>query len=246
MLAFIGEKSNLQHNIVTVLSENLHHELKTPLAVISEEIKVIEESLNSSSGILPYYSIIDAVNIIKVNTDIVFSIIETIRITKFINHSYTNSNIYGIVRYAVKMMNITNKEKIFSLEIEEGLKLYELRDLSLYNLLIILINHIKNAIEAGSTDILFHCPGTCSNDGCLTFFIIDNGRGIADNIVDKIYNLNFSTKEKLNIEDLPSRGIGLYLSRELLRQSGGDERLFSTSNSGTTFEIKIPVYEKKT
>ena len=38
-----------------------------------------------------------------------------------------------------------------------------------------------------------------------------------------------------------TRGIGLYISRNVLREAGGDITLVETSASGTTFCINIPI-----
>jgi len=52
--------------------------------------------------------------------------------------------------------------------------------------------------------------------------------------VEKIFNLDFTTKEK-------GLGLGLALAHEIVQAHGGEIRVQSASGVGTTFFILLPV-----
>lgn len=258
LMNFSTEKAKLSTVITSVLTENLHHEMKTPLTVMSNELFNIEEYIKEDNNVnncnkcnkcvpLKYKYVMDSISYIKVNLESIFSIVETIKMSKMIKYSNGDKSIYDIAQVAAKMIQISNKLKTFSIEIEDSLKKYSLKNFRNEDMMNIFINHLKNSIEANSTKVIFHNPSNELDDGgFLTFFIIDNGNGVPKKVINNIYDLHFSTKENVTDQQNSLRGIGLYLSREILRHYGkGDERLYSSSKDGTVFEIKVPAKIKK-
>ena len=104
----------------------------------------------------------------------------------------------------------------------------------------------------------------------MNIYFKDNGMGIRDSknkIVanNKIFEMGYTSKadeedyktdsmyivkiwkyilKKLNVSLVNrknTRGIGLYISRNVLREAGGDITLVETSAEGTTFCINIPI-----
>ena len=69
--------------------------------------------------------------------------------------------------------------------------------------------------------------------------IRDNGIGIEDTILDKIFDPFFTTKTTAE-----ASGVGLYLSREIIQNHGGDISVNSVKGEYSEFNIIIPV--KKT
>ncbi len=78
--------------------------------------------------------------------------------------------------------------------------------------------------------------------------VTDNGVGIANENINKLFAPLFSTKgvyatKSSKASNLKGTGLGLHLARQLVSEQKGDLRLESTSSSGTTFLIKIPLGE---
>lgn len=98
----------------------------------------------------------------------------------------------------------------------------------------VLINLILNAIEAlKRTTIPEIKINNYTNENNKTIIeIIDNGNGIDPEIIDKIFIPFYTTKEN-------GSGIGLSLSRQILKQQGGNITVRSEKNKGTTMTIKI-------
>ena len=95
-----------------------------------------------------------------------------------------------------------------------------------------LINMIRNSIQANATDITIRLK---AKDDNYSLIIVDNGEGISYEIKDKIFDINFTTKEK-------GMGLGLKLARRFLEGVNGKIHLVESGSSGTTFEITIPKY----
>jgi signal transduction histidine kinase len=65
--------------------------------------------------------------------------------------------------------------------------------------------------------------------------IHDNGIGIEDTIIDKVFDPFFTTKTTGE-----ASGVGLYLSREIIQNLGGDISVKSVKDEYTEFTIDIP------
>ncbi len=87
-------------------------------------------------------------------------------------------------------------------------------------------NLLLNAKEAGATEVVIRLHG----NNHLGIAISDNGRGIDDNIREKIWYPFFTTKDK-------GTGMGLAIVRKIITALGGDIVISETGPSGTTFTI---------
>ncbi len=72
-------------------------------------------------------------------------------------------------------------------------------------------------------------------DNLVTIKIHDNGTGISENIIHKIFDPFFTTKTTAE-----ASGVGLYLSKEIAQNHGGDIAVDSTKDEYTEFTIHIP------
>ncbi len=67
----------------------------------------------------------------------------------------------------------------------------------------------------------------------------DNGSGMSEEVMKKIFNYGFTTKP-------PGKGsgLGLYMCKYIVELHGGDMKVASKLGEGTTFTIYLPVYEE--
>jgi signal transduction histidine kinase len=97
-----------------------------------------------------------------------------------------------------------------------------------------LINIIKNAIESiegsGSIDIVVERQA----GERAVIRVSDTGSGLAPEEVGKIFDPDYTTKEK-------GLGLGLPIAHEIIRGHGGTIRVQSGVGQGTTFEIILPM-----
>ncbi|MHB8908978.1 MAG: sensor histidine kinase [Syntrophales bacterium] len=95
------------------------------------------------------------------------------------------------------------------------------------------LNFVKNAMESiageGSVTLSVRKP----EEGKVSVRITDTGCGMSTEEVERIFNPEYTTKEK-------GLGLGLPLAHEIIRGHGGEIRVLSRQGAGTTFEILLP------
>jgi signal transduction histidine kinase len=96
-----------------------------------------------------------------------------------------------------------------------------------------IINLIRNSIQAGAEKILIEV--IVEQDIC-KLYIHDDGKGIDPEIIQRIFEQNFTTKNK-------GMGLGLSMSKKFVDNIGGNITVEKTSSSGTTFLIVLPIIE---
>jgi len=92
-----------------------------------------------------------------------------------------------------------------------------------------IINLIRNSIQARAKTIdvlLLH------TNNLVEIIISDNGEGISSEIIQNIFDENFTTKQS-------GMGLGLALTKRFLNQTNGKIFVEKTSASGTTIKIEI-------
>jgi two-component system nitrogen regulation sensor histidine kinase NtrY len=96
----------------------------------------------------------------------------------------------------------------------------------------VLINLIKNSVQAlkGRLEAEIHIRGFYNKRGRPTIQVIDNGQGILDDVIDKIFIPFFTTKQS-------GSGIGLSLSKQIMRLHGGTITAQSKPNEETIFSM---------
>ena len=95
-------------------------------------------------------------------------------------------------------------------------------------------NFIKNGLESitGRGKITIKAEKESKNS--IRVSISDTGCGMSEEEMEKIFNPEYTTKEK-------GLGLGMPLAMEIIRGHGGDVQVTSRRGQGTTFEIILPV-----
>jgi len=97
-------------------------------------------------------------------------------------------------------------------------------------------NLIINAIQAGGRDVKINISahqGTSDNGSGIFIIVTDNGPGIPEDIIDRIFDPYYSTKAG-------GTGLGLTICHSIVTQHGGDITVTPAPSGGTTFTIKLP------
>lgn len=100
----------------------------------------------------------------------------------------------------------------------------------------ILNNIVLNAIQSVEPDLAEIHIGLEKKSGKAVLSVSDNGRGIPDELRDKIFLNYFSTKTT-------GSGIGLALAKKGIENAGGNIWFESNQGKGTTFYISMPLVE---
>ncbi len=99
----------------------------------------------------------------------------------------------------------------------------------------VFINILKNAEQAtetteGKVSITVSC-----SENRVTIAVADNGKGIPQNIVNKVFEPNFTTKSS-------GSGLGLAMAKGIVEQLKGKIYFETEPGKGTVFFIELPVY----
>jgi len=96
------------------------------------------------------------------------------------------------------------------------------------------LNFIKNSMESISGKGRITIKVEKQGKDNIVVSISDTGCGMREEEMEKIFNPEYTTKEK-------GLGLGMPLAMEIIRGHGGDVRVISRRGLGTTFEILLPV-----
>lgn len=106
----------------------------------------------------------------------------------------------------------------------------------------VLLNLVMNARQAmlgngGTLSLAVRADG-----GFVALEIRDTGPGIPAENIDKIFDPFFTTKEG-DVSGGGGTGLGLYISRTIAQQHGGDVAVVSRPGEGATFTVYLPSVE---
>ena len=111
----------------------------------------------------------------------------------------------------------------------------------------VMLNLIVNACDAMSKmeSSKLYVDGRALDESTYVFTIKDNGRGISQENLEKIFSPFFSTKGDFAQEgspekDLKGNGLGLSISHRILEKHGGRFEVDSELGKGTEFRIYLP------
>ena len=106
----------------------------------------------------------------------------------------------------------------------------------LEQVIINLLSNARDAFEELERDNKFITITIDIKDDVPIITVEDNAGGIPSAISDKIFNPYFTTKEQGK-----GTGIGLYMSMDIMRKSFGGDLVYSATDEGSRFEMKIAI-----
>lgn len=249
--------TKMNEKTLSLLSENIHHELKTPLVVISSKLeqlqdvfetltkeamcmrrrkmdKLLLDSEGCINGHIDECKSMKDFELLKTHVGVIYNILDRMKDFKNMKRAEADRTLYDVIDVSFKTLKMFSKND-FNYKIDILLKKFSVDNIGNEDIINIFINHIKNSLEANATEVdVFFIE---YKDGIVSTQIMDNGNGIPSDIQSKVFNTNFSTKE---YSDGEARGVGLYLSKHTINTFGGDVFLIESDSRGTSFGIDIP------
>ncbi len=218
----------------------LNHEIMnstTPISSLTETIIMLLEDKQTGPKPLTALNeeiitdVIGSVKTIKKRSDGLYDFVNEYRkLTKVPPPKLEQQNIKELFNEVITLMQPSLSENNISLSVTiEPEDLLISMDPNLIDQ--VLINLVKNAIEAleeTSNPKIILQAGIINNQP--TISIIDNGPGIEPALFYEVFVPFYSTKEQ-------GSGIGLSLSRQIMRLHGGSISVESKPNQNTTFTI---------
>jgi C4-dicarboxylate-specific signal transduction histidine kinase len=128
---------------------------------------------------------------------------------------------------------LKNRGIRIELDLKYDLPLIRADMLQLEQVFINLINNARDSFEEKKEDKKIMISSQLNNNQIQIIFR-DNGKGIAPENTNKIFDAFYTTKEK-------GTGLGLYISQYIIRSYGGKIAARNTRDEGTSFVINLPI-----
>ena len=95
-------------------------------------------------------------------------------------------------------------------------------------------NAVKYTTSGGKVEIVVY-----SKDNFLVFEVKDNGVGIPEEQMDRVFNKFFRSDNAVKYQT-EGTGLGLYIAKNIVEQSGGRIWFQSIENVGSMFAFSMP------
>jgi two-component system, sporulation sensor kinase E len=221
---FEQEKMAALGRIASVVS----HELNTPLTNISLAVEML------SSNILPKHK--EDINTIKSEVEHASDIItRVLDFSRTDDLQYSTMDLGEIIQEAIKILQKQTDTQNVTINIPKSLSLPMQGDKNRFRE--VFINLLKNALEAADPQKKNHIISINGHiaDSTVIVTLEDTGIGIKKESLKKITDAFFTTKPLAE-----GTGLGLTISRWIIRQHGGTLQINSVPKKGTTVTITLP------
>jgi PAS domain S-box-containing protein len=216
---------------------HVSHELRTPLTTIKSYVEMLmDDEVSDDNTKIDFYNTIndEANRLARLISNLLnISKIETGSLTINKDMIKTRAFIKDIVQ-SIESQAISKNINLESIVPDKLSALVAEKDLLRVAILNILGNAIKYTPAGGS--ITFK---TEENDRDVTVDISDNGYGISKEELPHIFDKFFRSSDE-NIKQQTGNGLGLALSREIIRLHDGKIEVTSKPGQGTHFTLTLP------
>lgn len=204
------------------LAARLAHDLRNPLSVIKNTVEIMETKpkLRIEDKVIYYNRLHRAIDRMSHQIEDVLDFVRSFTLT-FKNHLINEIISSSIEKITLPDLVKINLPRNFVYLVCDALKLE-----------IVFTNLILNSIQAmnnsGQIDIKIF-----DVDNVIIIQISDTGCGIPENLLPKIFEPLFTTKQT-------GTGLGLASCKKIIEQHGGTINVTSTEGAGTTFRLYLP------
>ena len=229
------------------LSLIMAHELRTPLNIMYSSIQLLEQinkkevENSNKETINRYYKLIKEncyrlnklVNNITISTQISANKLE-------INKKNVEiiSSVEDLVNIVINNVNVIKErdiEVIFDTECESCILACDYKKINQ-----VILNILSNAIKftKNNSKVLIRMV---ENESYLEISIIDDGKGISEEAINKIFE-KYTNGEEVLSRSAEGIGLGLYISKYIVEAHDGKIEIESELNQGALVRIKLPKY----
>ncbi len=228
-------QENLRHARLSALGQGIAgaaHCIKNILNGIDGGSYILERALESSN----FEKVLQGWDILSRNTKIMKGLVmDMLAYSKDRKPEYVE---YEINRICIDIRDLLQEEAAkkgisIVLELSEDVGIVTIDPQGIYRCL---LNFVSNSIDACDNDgIVTLKTDILSKDNFLTVSVSDNGCGISEENIEKLFQVFFSTKGS------KGTGLGLSVSHKIITEHGGNIKVTSQPGRGTEFKIHLPL-----
>ncbi len=246
------EETNLQLNRAnrakTGFLSSMSHELRTPLNGIlgyadllkgqyfgklnDKQLEYINQIDDSGNHLLALIN--DLLDITKIDSGKVDLVLSDIPLEQIIKTSVNMVNKQYIIDGLIKKNGITTR-----INVDPELETISADERKFKQ---IMLNLLSNAVKYSPNESEVLIGVTKMDNSCARFEVSDKGIGIEEDAIDKIFD-EFHQVDRVRDETLGGTGIGLALTRRLVKLHGGEIGVESEPGKGSSFWFTMPLVE---
>jgi signal transduction histidine kinase len=214
------------------------------IAALSHHIKNILQGLRSGSEILKMgmHEKNDALvqqgwRIAEKNQGKIYNLVmDMLSYSKEREPAIEPTNINQVVRDVIELVEGRARELNVELEVslEDGLPIIQVDPEGIHRALLNIVGNALDAVE-GRPDAKITVGSRRGDEEWLRLIVIDNGSGIEPSKLGDIFKPFLSTK------GAKGTGLGLAVSRKIMREHGGDITVESIVGKGSRFTLRLPI-----
>ncbi|MEM7405811.1 MAG: PAS domain S-box protein [Pseudomonadota bacterium] len=205
------------------LAATVSHELRNPLGTARNSVYLLRRRVESDSPLLRHLDTVERE--ISHCDSVISSLLESTRVKSpnvgnLILTRMLEELLPGITRPDGVAVDISGCEGLTVVADQTQLRQ-------------VLTNLLSNAVQASPPGSVVHVAGERAGS-TNRFWVSDQGDGIPADKLDRVFEPFYTTRSR-------GAGLGLWISRELLRRHGGDLSVHNNASGGATFVAELPL-----
>ena len=238
-LVLISDESEAErvHEVRRDFVANISHELKTPIGALSLLSEAVLSAKNDPESVTKFATRMQ--HEAKRLTDLVQEIINLSRLQDSDPLQVAKElNINDLVREAVDQCETTSGARKIWVSITEGPDATVLGDRE--QLIMAIHNLIENAINYSPENTKVSVTTNIEED-IVEISVADQGIGIPEEELDRIFE-RFYRVDPARSRETGGTGLGLSIVKHVSTKHGGEVKVWSYPNVGSTFALRLPIY----
>ena len=238
-LVLISDESEAErvHEVRRDFVANISHELKTPIGALSLLSEAVLSAKNDPESVTKFATRMQ--HEAKRLTDLVQEIINISRLQDSDPLQVAKElNINDLVREAVDQCETTSGARKIWVSITEGPDATVLGDRE--QLIMAIHNLIENAINYSPENTKVSVTTNIEED-IVEISVADQGIGIPEEELDRIFE-RFYRVDPARSRETGGTGLGLSIVKHVSTKHGGEVKVWSSPNVGSTFALRLPIY----
>ncbi len=241
ILVLISDESEAErvHEVRRDFVANISHELKTPIGALSLLSEAVLSAKNDPESVTKFATHMQ--HEAKRLTELVQEIINLSRLQDSDPLQVAQElNINELVRTAVDQCATTSEARNIWVSITEGPEAVVLGDRE--QLIMAIHNLIENAINYSPEDTKVSVTTQIQED-IVEISVADQGIGISEDELERIFE-RFYRVDPARSRETGGTGLGLSIVKHVTSKHGGEVKVWSSPNVGSTFALRLPIYNQ--
>jgi two-component system sensor histidine kinase SenX3 len=241
ILVLISDESEAErvHEVRRDFVANISHELKTPIGALSLLSEAVLSAKNDPESVTKFATRMQ--HEAKRLTELVQEIINLSRLQDSDPLQVAQElTINELVRTAVDQCATTSEARNIWVSITEGPDAVVLGDRE--QLIMAIHNLIENAINYSPEETKVSVT-TQSQEDIVEISVADQGIGISEDELERIFE-RFYRVDPARSRETGGTGLGLSIVKHVTSKHGGEVKVWSSPNVGSTFALRLPIYNQ--